>query len=96
MEAHISHQRLDAMFRNIRFVYNALARRFHHPYDLVEARGNHFVLRASGVTAGTFANLCFYGIAQFGGFDGPFVALFPAAVHSPRCDDICHRERGEI
>src|SRR6186713_2683058 len=26
-----------------------------------------------------------------GGFDGPFVALFPAAVHSPRRDDVYDR-----
>ena len=35
MEAHISHQRLDAMFRNIRFVDNALARRKVEYYVLV-------------------------------------------------------------
>ena len=29
-------------------------------------------------------------------FDGPFVALFPATVHSPRLDDLHDRERDEI
>jgi hypothetical protein len=31
--------------------------------------------------------LVFCGIAPLGGFDGPFVALLPAAIHSPRRDD---------
>ena len=36
------------------------------------------------------------GIARLGGFDGTFVALLPAAVHSPRRDNLHDRERGKI
>src|SRR5260370_25086976 len=56
MEAHISRNCVNATFRNIRFVYNALARWNHHYYDGAEAHGNHSVPRASSVTAGTFAS----------------------------------------
>jgi hypothetical protein len=93
MEAHLSRNCVNATFRNIRFVYNAVAPGNRRHYDLVAALGNQSVPHASSVTAGKSA---FYGIAQFGGFDGPFVALFPAAIHSPRRDDIYDRERGEI
>jgi hypothetical protein len=47
---------------------------------------------ASSVTAGA---LSLYGIA-LGGFDGPFVAVFPEAVHSPRLDDVHDRKRGKV
>src|SRR5260370_6931659 len=93
MEAHLSRNCVNATFRNIRFVYNAVAPGNRRPYDLIAALGNHSVPDASSVTAGKSA---FYGIAQFGGFDGPFVALFPAALHSPRRDDLYHPDRAEI
>jgi hypothetical protein len=45
--------------------------------------------RAPGVTAGGVA--CTGSL--FGGFDGPFVTLFPESIHSPRNDDVHDRER---
>src|ERR1700694_4802921 len=55
-------------------------------------RGNHFC-SVSVECDGRNVSLC--GIA-LGGFDGPFVAVFSPAVHSPRLDDVHDRHRGEV
>ena len=82
---------MNATFRNIRFADNALAPADRHDYDLIEALGNHRFPCIS-VTAVSVASRD----RSLGGFDGPFVALLPEPVHSPRRDDVHDRERGDI
>src|SRR5439155_15032061 len=53
---------------------------------------NHSLRWASSVTAATLASTG----SLFGGFDGPFVAVFPEAVYSPRLDDVHDRKRGKV
>src|SRR3984957_16219739 len=93
MEAHLWRNRADTCSRNICFVSNALASGPVSAFIVVvETRRNHLVpLRVD-----TTARFGFCGIAPLGGFDGPFVALLPAAFHSPRRDDFYHRARGKI
>src|SRR3979411_2826614 len=90
MEAHLWPIRLNVPFRNIRFAYNTLALGFHRLYDRL-ARGTILSPVRRGVTSVLSSR-----DRSVGGFDGPFVALFFAAVHSPRRDDVYHRERGKI
>jgi cyclopropane-fatty-acyl-phospholipid synthase len=89
MEAHLWRRRTNAPLPNNRFVNKALAGGFHRLYDQMR-RWN---LCPSGASCDCGASR---GIALIGGFDGPFVALLPAAIHSTRRDDIYHRERGGI
>ena len=52
------------------------------------------LLAACVAYGGRYVSL--YGIAWFGGFDGPFVALLPAAVHPPWRDEFYDRERRKV
>src|SRR5258708_9231244 len=60
----------------------------------VRRKGTISISLASNVTAGTLASASAGSL--FGGFDGPFAALFPGAVHSPRLDDVHDRKRGKV
>jgi hypothetical protein len=83
---------VNAAFQNIRFVYNALARRFHHPYDPPQRTRNNPVLRASGVTAGTLASTgSLYTVVSMDRLLRYFLQQFIR-----RGAMIYHRERGEI
>src|ERR1700722_17994342 len=93
MEARLWRNRAAPCSRNIWFVYSALASGPISAFMItVETCRNHLVFLRVDARAG----FGFCGIAPLGGFDGPFVALLPAAVHSPRCDDFYHRARGKI
>src|ERR1700676_1999616 len=92
MEAHISRNCVKPAFENMRFVYNALASPNWHYYVPLKTFRNHCVPSAS--SDGRYVSLC--GIAWVGGFDGPFPALLPGLVHSPRGDDLYDRERGKV
>ena len=74
-------------------MYKAVAgSELHYYYAVRVVRGQSI---PQGV-AGDGRQVRLVGIAQFGGFDGPFVALFPQPVHSPRHDAVYHRKRGQI
>src|SRR6202022_5144165 len=90
MEARLWRDDANVTFPNMRCVYNAVAYPGRHHYGDGATAGNHSVPCASGVTA-----VRHYGIAWFGGFDGPLVALFPDAVHSPRDDGVFDPARGD-
>ena len=92
MEAHLWHTRGNALLPNNCFVNKAVARKFRHAYDCIgvlEPFGFQRV-ECDGRDQG------FSGIALIGGFDGPIVTLLPAAVHTPRFDDIYQRERRKV
>src|ERR1700732_468528 len=91
MEARLWRDDANVTFPNMRCVYTAVAYPGRHHYVHGATAGNHSVPCASGVTA-----VRHYGIAWFGGFDGPLVALFPDAVHSPRDDGVYDCERGKV
>src|SRR5690349_21523275 len=61
MEARLSRKCVNSRFRNICCPDSTLARRFHSPYDQIEACGNSLILLCVDVTAGTFLPR---GIAQ--------------------------------
>src|ERR1700684_946959 len=93
MEARLWRNAAATCSRNICFVYNALANGPASAFIIaVETCRNHLVSLCVDATAG----FGFYGIAPLGGFDGPFVALLPAAIYSPRSDNFYHRARGKI
>src|SRR6266568_6061369 len=83
---------MNAPFGNIRFVNNAVARWNRHHYDHVGTSGTISISHASSVTSASLASAG----SLFGGFDGPFVAVLPEAVHSPRLDDVHDRKRGKV
>src|SRR6266568_2295877 len=86
MEARLSRIHVIITFRNMRFDYDAMARSGNANYDLISVHWNHLFHHASDC----------YGRSLHGGFNGPCVALFPGAVHSPRFDDLHDREWNEI